>query len=70
MTEGQYFNEFLVNEYITILSIENLFEKVIKDYKDEDKYTIWVEFKQKEIKKFSSKNREYLNEFTENYNIE
>lgn len=69
MTEDQYFNEFLVNEYIIIISIENLFGKITKDYEEEVKYTVWEEFKQKEVDKFVNKNQEYINEFKLKYSI-
>lgn len=69
ITEDQYFNEFLIDRYITTISIEKLYEKVTDDYEEEVKNTVWEEFKQKEVNKFITKNQESINEFKSTYGI-
>ncbi|MFJ7918631.1 hypothetical protein ACIQ6U_02595 [Lysinibacillus fusiformis] len=63
ITEDEYYNEFLMESYITSISIDNLFNKVTEGYNEAAKEQIWDEFKTSEKSKFIAENKESINEF-------
>ncbi|MEY9975193.1 hypothetical protein [Lysinibacillus sp. RC79] len=63
ITEDEYYNDFLVDNYITSISIDNLYNKVTEGYNDEEKESVWNEFKTSEKNNYIAENKESINEF-------